>query len=93
MREGKIPKATLLGFEEGQEPNEVKVTVEKNGRSKTFALDHEKTPSLRQVISGHAEQPPSDAKFHEIAEDVVMNDIFPSCDVRWETRWSRPSGG
>jgi len=89
LYDDKISKAKLLGFPEDQEPDEISVTVQKNGRPKTYVLGKEKTPSMQMQICGDDESAPSDLKFHELCEEFVSKDIFPAFGVSWDTRWSR----
>lgn len=93
LRDRKIKRASLLGFADGGEPDEVEVSLESNSRSKTFLLGREKAPNIRYVVTSAGEPAKNPSGILQFCL-TEATDHFKALGVDWEYahsvgQWSR----
>lgn len=72
------------------EDGEVRVEVEHNGQTKTYAINHEKTPAFRYVLNEDMTPPLTDEEFIRECRTQV-EDCYLSFGLTWEAAWLKKS--
>lgn len=87
IRDNKKLAGRLVGrSDDDKEPDSISVTMEGSGKTKTFAIDEERTPMARWLFSDYGTPALSDdAHIRRCAEEV--NDIMERVGGRWDTSW------
>lgn len=86
LRDGTISRGQLLGLADGTEPDEVKVTLEHDGLTKTFVLGNEKTPPVRYAFSDNGEPAPATDDFRSFCLDEIAGLLEP-LEAEWQNSW------
>ena len=92
MISGKIKPGQLLSFNDGEDTDEVEVTLENNGQKKSFIIGKEKRPSISYPLTGHGD----DALELRQVRNVALNhteDLFERRGIDWseadaQGRWT-----
>ncbi|WP_101466399.1 hypothetical protein [Nocardia fluminea] len=82
LAQGELDARQLLHFRDDEQPEEVEVTLELNGQSKTFVLGREKQPSISMLMSKSGE----DAWQLEKVRTFVLaqaTELFDRLGVDW----------
>ncbi|WP_280479469.1 hypothetical protein [Nocardia cyriacigeorgica] len=82
LRQGELTARQLLVFRDDEEPEDVEVTLEYNGQSKTFVLGQEKQPSISLLMSGSGEEAWPLEKVRKFALDQAK-ELFDRLGVEW----------
>lgn len=87
VRDNKKLAGRLVGrSDDDKEPDSISVTMEGSGKTKTFAIDEERTPMARWLFSDYGTPALSDgAHIRRCVEEV--NDIMERVGGRWDTSW------
>jgi hypothetical protein len=85
LQKKKIEAAAFMGFEHA-DIDELIVEVEKGERSKTFAIDNEKSPSVRVMITKDNETPLTDTPFMERCMREAQ-DYYDGMKLSWDHQW------
>jgi hypothetical protein len=87
LRDNKKLAGRLVGrSDDSEEPDSISVTMEGGGRTKTFAIDQERTPMARWLFSDYGMPALSDdAHIRRCIQEV--NDIMERVGGRWDTSW------
>lgn len=87
IRDNKKLAGRLVGrSDDDKEPDAISVTMEGSGRTKTFAIDQERTPMARWLFSDYGMPTLSDdAHIRRCVQEV--NDIMKRVGGRWDTNW------
>ncbi len=93
LRDRKIKRSKVLGFPDDQEPDYVDVTLQSNGRTKTFELGREKRPPISYIVSKAQEEVRSLNSIRDFCLTEAV-DHFERFDVEWSEgdaagEWSR----
>lgn len=94
LTSGKLKAGQLLRFEDGEEPDEIEVTLESNNQQKTFLLGKEKRPSISYLLSKHGENTWSDDRIRNFTLQRAT-DLFKRLGIDWSQAdsigsWTRP---
>lgn len=82
LRSRQISPGQILGQSLG-EPDQTSVTLEANGRTKTFILGKDGTPRITQLIS-NGNPPPDEATFRTEALKLVKEHAFRVTGEEWK---------
>lgn len=85
-----LDAAKVLGLNEDLEVDELQVKVAADGKSKTFAIDKEKQPSLSYLFAQRGV--PDVDTFAAFCADHAK-DLLPSVGAEWDARLTRGSWG
>ncbi|BBZ80038.1 hypothetical protein MANY_53750 [Mycolicibacterium anyangense] len=84
LRGGSIKVGELLGFEEGENESEAEVTLEGNGKRKTFIIGRERRPSVSYPLSGHNEDAwPAEKIRNLVFRREYAPDLFDRIGIEW----------
>ncbi|WP_328333011.1 hypothetical protein OHA70_15460 [Kribbella sp. NBC_00382] len=86
LRSKKITAGRILGFPDGNEPDEVEVQVSAHGRTKTFVINKEKTPRFALVIAEPGDPVPDAAAVRSECLQTAP-ELFKNVGVNWQTQW------
>ena len=87
IRDNKKLAGRLVGrSDDDKEPDSISVTMEGSGKTKTFAIDEERTPMARWLFSDYGTPALSDdTHIRKCVKEV--NDIMERVGGRWDTSW------
>ena len=86
LRGGSIRVGELLSFDEDDEESEAEVTLEGNGKRKTFIIGRERRPSVSYPLSGHNEDAWDSAKIRNyVFRKEFAADLFDRFGIDWTT--------
>ncbi len=86
LQQGKIHASDFMGFSDGRAIDDTFVTVSRDGRKKTFALDKQRVPSIRVVISDDGAPPLTRTPFIRACQDEVR-DYYQEMGFSWDESW------
>lgn len=86
LRQRKLAASDFIGFGGDRGVDETIVTVQRDGRRKTFSLEQERVPSLRFVLSEDGSPPLTDTQFLRQAQDEAR-DFYQGMGLTWEEQW------
>ncbi|ROP49790.1 MULTISPECIES: hypothetical protein [unclassified Rathayibacter] len=86
LQKGTIKASDFLGFSDGQKIDDTFVTVSRDGRQKTYALDKERVPSVRVVVSDDGAPPLTPTPFIRKCQDEVR-DYYEGMGLSWNDSW------
>lgn len=81
-----IAASDFMGFADGQAIDDTFVTVRRDGREKTYALDKQRVPSVRVVISSDGEPPLTNQPFIAECQNEVR-DYYLGMGFSWDDSW------
>ena len=82
-----IDRAKLLGFR-SEDLDEVRVTLGDGAQSRTFAIDKDRTPAIRYVLSEANDATPDDAEFRRRVSIEAL-ELFSAVGGSWQTAWEQ----
>ncbi|GAA3962764.1 hypothetical protein GCM10022231_23740 [Gordonia caeni] len=80
---GEISASEVLGFTEFEDTTDVEVTLERNGRKKTFVIGLEKRPTLSYVLSNHGEEQWSTDRIRQYVFGTHIEELYRRCGFTW----------
>lgn len=84
LRNGSIKVGELLSFDEDDEESQAEVTLEGNGKRKTFVIGRERRPSVAYALSGHNEEAWSSAKIRNfVFQQEYAQDLYDRLGIDW----------
>jgi hypothetical protein len=86
LQEGRIHASQFMGFPQGREIDETFVTVSRDGREKTYAIDKQRVPSVRVQITDDGEPPLTDQPFTTVCQNEVR-DFYQEMGFSWQESW------
>lgn len=86
LQDHKIEASDFMAFADGRDIDDTFVTVSKNGREKTYALDKQRVPSVRVVVSDDGEPPLTNQAF-TIACQNEVRDYYQEMGFSWDESW------
>ncbi|MBF4590434.1 hypothetical protein [Curtobacterium sp. VKM Ac-1395] len=87
LRKRQLDAADFLGFGEGTSVDETIVRVEgRDGRVKSFALETERVPAIRAVLTNNGESALTETAFLRRAQDEAR-DYFDGMGLTWQDQW------
>ncbi|WP_313479895.1 hypothetical protein [Microbacterium sp.] len=81
-----IAASDFMGFADGRDIDETFVTVGRDGREKTYALDKQRVPSVRVVITEDGDQPLTTTPFIRACQTEVR-DYYQGMGFSWDESW------
>ncbi|MFD1722403.1 hypothetical protein [Amnibacterium endophyticum] len=87
LRTHQVKTSQLLAFPNGETIDDTFVTVRRDGQKKTFALDHDKSPSIRVEITSEGERPLTDTPFIRRCQSEAR-DFYETLGVEWREEWA-----
>lgn len=86
LQDGRIKASDFMAFPDGRAIDETFVTVSRDGREKTYALDKQRVPSVRVLISDDGEEPPTETPFLAVCQGEVR-DYYQGMGFSWNESW------
>lgn len=86
LQDRRIEASDFMGFPDGREIDDTFVTVSRDGREKTYALDKARVPSVRVVISEDGVPPLTDLPFTTECQNEVR-DYYQGMGFSWQESW------
>lgn len=84
LRGGSIRVGELLSFDEDDDESEAEVTLEGNGKRKTFIIGRERRPTVSYPLSGHNEDAWSPDKIrNHVFRPEHATDLFDRLGIDW----------
>ncbi|MCS6529734.1 hypothetical protein [Curtobacterium flaccumfaciens] len=87
LKNRQLDASDFLGFGEGTSVDETIVRVEgRDGRRKTFALEKERVPAIRALLTDYGETALTDTALLRRAQDEAR-DYFDGMGLTWQDQW------
>jgi hypothetical protein len=86
LRSHQLSTSQLLAFPNHEKIDETFVTVRRNGQKKTFALDHDRSPSIRIEITSNGERALTDTPFIRRCQSEAR-EFYETLGVEWDDTW------
>ncbi|MBQ9917121.1 MAG: hypothetical protein IJO71_07975 [Microbacterium sp.] len=86
LQDHKIKASDFMALPDGQSIDDTFVTVSRDGREKTYAIDKQKVPSVRVLISNDGEPPLTNQTFLTECLNEVR-DLYQGMGFSWQESW------